>query len=116
MSDGTLRFILLMTIFFNPMRGDFIALDEPEGGLHPDMISLLAEMMREASRNSQIIMATHSPLLLNQFELDDIIIFEKNKENESIIKRVTEDDFPDWEGEYLPGQMWMNGQIGAKRW
>lgn len=60
MSDGTLRFILLMTIFFNPMRGDFIALDEPEGGLHPDMISLLAEMMREASRNSQIIMSSNS--------------------------------------------------------
>lgn len=115
-SDGTLRFLLLMSVFLNPQRGDLIALDEPEGGLHPDMISVLTENMKQAAQASQIILATHSPLLLNQFDLEDVIVFEKDQDNTSIVKYFTEEDFPDWEGEFLPGQMWVNGKIGAKRW
>lgn len=83
------------------------------------MVSPLQNGQTQLANGAAVTMVAHWKRqfhLLNQFELDDIIIFEKNKENESIIKRVTEDDFPDWEGEYLPGQMWMNGQIGAKRW
>jgi predicted ATPase len=72
--------------------------------------------MKYAAIDSQIIIATHSPLLLNQFELEDVLIFEKNEENKTIVKQLSESDFPDWEGDFLPGQMWLRGQIGAKRW
>lgn len=115
-SDGTLRFLLLESIFYNPLRGVLVAIDEPERGMHPDMIRSIAEMIKFAAKQSQIIVATHSPHLLNQFELEDILVFEKNRENSTIVKSVSEDDFPDWEGEYLPGQMWLLGQIGGKRW
>ena len=53
---------------------------------------------------------------MNQFELEDVLVFEKNEENSTVVRTVSEDDFPDWEGDYLPGQMWLLGQIGGKRW
>lgn len=115
-SDGTLRFLLLESIFYNPLRGGFVAIDEPERGLHPDMIRSIAEMIKYAAKESQIIVATHSPHLLNQFELEDVLVFEKDENNSTIVKKVSEDDFPDWEGDFLPGQMWLLGQIGGKRW
>lgn len=115
-SDGTLRFLLSECIFYNPLRGNLVAIDEPERGLHPDMIRSVADMMKYAARQSQIIVATHSPHLLNQFELEDILIFEKGEDNSTVVCRVSERDFPEWNGEFLPGQMWLLGQIGGKRW
>ena len=116
MSDGTLKYMLLLSIFHNPNRGALINVDEPESCLHPDMIRSVAKMMKGASKTSQIIVATHSALLLNAFELDDILVFEKNDSNETQIVRYSEDDFENREGELLPGQLWLNGEIGGKRW
>lgn len=116
MSDGTLKYMLLLSIFHNPNRGVLIDIDEPEACLHPDMIRSVAKMMKSAARTSQIIVATHSALLLNAFELDDILVFEKNDCNETQVKRYSEDDFESREGELLPGQLWLNGEIGGKRW
>lgn len=115
-SDGTLRYLLLLSIFHNPERGILVGIDEPESCLHPDMIRSVARMMKYAAKTSQIIVATHSPLLLNSFELDDLLVFEKNENNETIIKRYSEADFQDREGALLPGQLWLNGEIGGKRW
>ncbi|MEA5259245.1 AAA family ATPase [Arcicella aquatica] len=116
-SDGTLRYLLLLSIFYNPKRGSVVCLDEPEMGLHPDMINGIARGIKYAAENgTQMIVATHSPLLLNAFELEDLMIFEKNDANETIVKKVSEEDFPDWEGEFLAGQMWLRGKIGGTRW
>lgn len=115
-SDGTLRYIILLSILLNKQGGQFVGLDEPEGRLHPDMIHSISEMIKSVSLNRQLIVATHSPLLLNDFELEDILIFEKNEENSTIVKRYFEEDFPQYEGELLPGQLWLNGEIGGKRW
>lgn len=116
MSDGTLKYMLLLSIFHNPNRGALINIDEPESCLHPDMIRSVAKMMKSAAKTSQIIVATHSALLLNAFELDDILVFEKNDRNETQITRYSEDDFINREGDLLPGQLWLNGEIGGKRW
>lgn len=116
-SDGTLRFLLLLAILYNPNRGKVICIDEPEIGLHPDMIKTIAEGIKYAAKTgSQMIIATHSPLLLNYFELEDLQIFEKDEKNQSIVIRKSEEDFKDWEGEFLVGQMWLSGQIGGVRW
>ena len=80
------------------------------------MIRSVATMMKRAALTSQIIVATHSALLLNAFELDDILVFEKNDKNETQIIRYSEVDFGDREDELLPGQLWLNGEIGGKRW
>lgn len=117
MSDGTLKFLLYLAVLYNTGPSRLIGMDEPENGLHPDMIKTVADAIRHASAHSQLIVATHSPLLLNCFELDDILVFEKKEsENCSCVKRVSEDDFEDWEGDLLPGQMWLQGYLGGKRW
>lgn len=116
MSDGTLKYMLLLSIFHNPDRGSLIDIDEPESCLHPDMIRSVAKMMKSAAKTSQIIVATHSALLLNAFELDDILVFEKNDRNETQIKFYSEEDFEDSKDDLLPGQLWLNGEIGGKRW
>lgn len=102
---------------YYPYRGSVVCIDEPEAGLHPDMINGIAKGIKYAAQNgTQMIIATHSPLLLNAFELEDLMIFEKDKDNQSIVKSVSEDDFPDWEGEFLTGQMWLRGELGGVRW
>ncbi len=116
-SDGTLRYLLLLTIFLNPDNGNLLCIDEPEIGLHPDMTNTIAQAIKDTTINgSQIIIATHSPLLLNSFDLDDILIFEKNVNNSSIVTKKTEEDFKDWDEDFLAGQMWLRGELGGKRW
>lgn len=115
-SDGTLRFLLLLSILYNPDRGSLICIDEPEISLHPDMINTVSEAIKYASKKTQIIIATHSPLLLNSFDLADILIFEKNDKNKTVVTQKDEDDFKDWNEDYLVGQLWLNGEIGGKRW
>src|SRR6185369_14910002 len=67
LSDGTLRFILLVAILANPEPGDLIAIDEPETGLHPSMFPILAELAAEAAERTQVIFTTHSPQFLDAF-------------------------------------------------
>lgn len=115
-SDGTLRFLLLLSIFYNPNRGKFICIDEPEIGLHPDMINTISTAIKYASKNgSQLIIATHSPLLLNKFELEDVLIFDKNDQNNTYVNRRNNEDFKDNEVS-LVGQLWLNGELGGTRW
>lgn len=116
-SDGTLRFLLLSSIFYNPNRGSVICLDEPEIGLHPDMINAIGKGIQHAANSgSQMIVATHSPLLMNEFMLEDLRIFEKDKTNQTVVNTKSEEDFKGWEGEFLVGQMWLRGQVGGVRW
>jgi predicted ATPase len=115
LSDGTLRYLLMLAILCNPDRGFLIGIDEPECGLHPDMIKSICDMMQSA-KDTQILVATHSPLFLNHFDLEDLLIFNKNELNETTVNRISENNFPDWQGEFLTGQMWLRGQIGGKRW
>ncbi len=115
-SDGTLRFLILLSILFNPERGNTICIDEPEIGLHPDMINSVADAIKSACQNTQLIIATHSPLLLNAFELDEVLIFEKDEHNQTKVNIKSEEDFEDWNENYLTGQLWLRGLIGGKRW
>ena len=115
-SDGTIRYIIMLSILLNPKGGYFIGIDEPEGRLHPDMIHSIARMIKDAAHERQLLVATHSPLLLNDFELEDIFVFEKGKDNSTVIKKYHEEDFPQYEGELIPGQLWLDGEIGGKRW
>lgn len=115
-SDGTIRYVIMMSILMNPRSGYFLGIDEPEGRLHPDMIHSIAQMMKAAAYDRQLVVATHSPLLLNDFELEDIYVFEKGSDNSTVVKKYYEDDFPQYEGELLPGQLWLDGEIGGKRW
>lgn len=115
-SDGSLRFLILLSILLNPNRGSLILLDEPETGLHPDMIHTVGSLIKSAGQTSQLIAATHSPLLLNSFEVDDVLVFEKDEHNQSRAEFKSEDSFPAWQEGFTTGQLWLQGKIGGNRW
>lgn len=115
-SDGTLRFLCLMAICYNPNRGSVVCIDEPELGLHPDMILTLYEAIQHASKTSQVIISTHSAQLLDCFDLEDIRVFEKNEKNETEVLTYSSEKFKDWFDTYTVGQLWRNGHLGGNRW
>jgi predicted ATPase len=115
-SDGTLRYLCLLAILFNPERGSIICIDEPEVGLHPDMISNIGNAVIEASEKSTIIISTHSENLLNSFEIENIRIFEKDEHNSSKVFVYNKSNFKGWYEEFSSGKMWRQGDLGGNRW
>lgn len=115
-SDGTLRYLCLLAILFNPERGNLICIDEPEVGLHPDMILLIANAIKEASEESTIILSTHSDNLLNYFSFENIKVFEKDEYNATKVNTFTEDQFEGWYDTFSLGEMWKAGDLGGVRY
>ncbi len=115
-SDGTLRYLCLLSIFYNPERGRLICIDEPEVGLHPDMILNIANAIKEASEKTTFVISTHSDNLLNYFEIENVRVFEKDEHNASNIISYTKEQFSDWYEEFSLGQMWKQGDIGGVRY
>jgi predicted ATPase len=115
-SDGTLRFLCLMAILYNPNRGNVICIDEPELGLHPDMINTLAEAIHYAAETSQIVISTHSPELLNHFNVENIRVFEKDENNATVVNQYEIEQFDTFMNKYMPGQLWRQGHLGGNRW
>ncbi len=115
-SDGTLHFLCLLSIFFNPERGKFICIDEPEIGLHPDMISNIANAVKNINETSTITISTHSENLLDYFELEKVRVFEKNEYNATEVYSYQESDFKGWYEKFSVGKMWRQGDIGGNRY
>ncbi len=118
MSDGTLRFICLVVLLSDPVTADSlpetIILDEPELGLHPFAIHVLAELIQKAATNRQIIIATQSVNLINYFTPKDLLIVERNEKDETIFKKIKDKDFKIWLEEYSLGQLWENNFLGGR--
>lgn len=115
-SDGTLKYLCLLSIIYNENRGKVVCIEEPETGLHPDMISGICDAIQEKSNETQFIITTHSDIVVNRFKLEDIIVLEKDEDNASVASTFTEEQFKDWYEEFFPGQMWLKGDIGGTRW
>jgi predicted ATPase len=115
-SDGTLKFLCLLAIFYNPNRGSIVCIDEPETGLHPDMLTVIADGIKYASETSQMIISTHSPFLLDHFALENVRVFEKDEENATIVKQFNNEEFAKWRNSYTVGELWTNGHLGGVRW
>lgn len=116
LSDGALRFIALTTLLLQPSVSApmTIILDEPEIGLHPYAISVLAREIRMANQTSQIIVSTQSPLLLNYFTCDDIITAEYDPERQaSVLRRHTSDELKEWLNDYSLGELWEKNVLGG---
>ncbi len=114
LSHGTLRFIFLATLFLQPQafRPRVIIFDEPELGLHPYAISLLGALIRQASVDSKIIIATQSSLLVSQFEAEDIVALEREV-GATQLRRLSQDDLAIWLEDYSLGQLWEKNVFGA---
>ena len=81
LSDGMLRFLCLATALFNPRPPMMVAIDEPELGLHPGLLPVVGEMIQAASERTQVLVTTHSPDLLNCFDLADVAVMTRNADN-----------------------------------
>ena len=116
LSDGTLRFICLTTLLLQPqaLLPDTILIDEPELGLHPFAINLLAEMLKEAAQSKQVIVSTQSVELLNNFQPEDVVVVQREGDA-SLFKRLNSAELADWLTEdYSLGELWKRNVLGGR--
>lgn len=113
MSDGTLRFVCLATLLLQPQPPAVVVLDEPELGLHPYAIVQLAGLLRSASVHSQVVIATQSVTLMNQFALDDLIVVERGEVG-TTFERPDAAQLGAWLAEYSLGELWEKNLIGGR--
>jgi len=110
LSDGSIRFICLATALLQPEPPATIIIDEPELGLHPAAIVILAELIQLAATRTQVVIATQSPSLIDQFSIDDIIVTNRDQ-GASTFKRLQEKDFSHWLENYSVGELWTKNVI-----
>lgn len=113
LSDGTLRFICLATLLLQPSLPSAVLIDEPELGLHPAAITLLAELLRSTSKRSQVIVSTQSVTLVNQLAPEEVVVVE-HKDETSSFQRLAEDQLKDWIGDYGLGELWEKNLVGGR--
>ena len=115
LSDGSIRFICLTTVLLQPdeLMPTTILFDEPELGLHPYAIELLASLMQHASSKHQLIVSTQSVELLNQFDAHNVIVVDR-EDDQSTFKRLDELQLKDWLEEYSLGELWKRNVFGGR--
>ena len=115
LSDGSLRFIALATLLLQPesLRPSVILLDEPELGLHPYAITMLASLLKQAAAQTQIILATQSPFLLDHFEPEDVLVADRVN-GQTQLTRLDTASLETWLQDYSLGQLWEKNEIGGR--
>ena len=117
LSDGTLRYLCLLAMLYNPNSLPVICIEEPELGLHPDIVAGLAKHLRAASERTQVIVTTHSDILIDALSdtPESIVVFESH-DGATQMERLKRDDLSVWLEKYRLGELWTSGQIGGNRW
>ena len=117
LSDGTLRYLSLLAIFLHPEPPPLICIEEPELGLHPDLLPTLADLMIEASERCQLVVTTHSDVLVDALtdRPESIVVCEKH-EGRTEMRRLDRADLAKWLKDYRLGDLWTSGELGGNRW
>lgn len=115
LSDGTLRFVALATLFLQPkeFRPSIILVDEPELGLHPHAITLLASVVKQVSQETQVILSTQSSLLLDHFQPEDVLVADR-VEGQTQFTRLDSARLSTWLEDYSLGQLWEKNELGGR--
>jgi predicted ATPase len=109
----------LAVALLQPDRPSTLLFDEPELGLHPYALSLLGRLFRQATisprgaKDKQVIVSTQSPLLLSEFEPEEVIVVERSS-GQSVFKRLNSEDLSEWLTEYTLGELWQKNVLGAR--
>jgi len=117
LSDGTLRYLSLLAILCDPEPPPLICIEEPELGLHPDIIPKVADLLIEASERTQLIVTTHSDILVDALteQPETVVVCEKHQ-GHTVLKRLDKAQLHSWLEKYRLGELWTRGEIGGTRW
>ena len=117
LSDGTLRYLCLLAILLDEHPAPLIVIEEPELGLHPDLLPTLRDLLVSASEKTQLIVTTHSTQLVDAMteHAESVLVCEKNH-GPSVVSRLTQGEVDRWRNEGSLGSLWMSGHIGGTRW
>ena len=117
LSDGTLRYLCLLAIICHPNPPPLVCIEEPELGLHPDILPPLAKLLLEASERCQLIVTTHSEVLVDALtdSPESILVCEKPKDRTEM-RRLERKDLAAWLERYRLGELWRSGELGGNRW
>ncbi len=117
LSDGTLRYLSLLAILLHPNLPPLICIEEPELGLHPDILPSLIDLLKEVAQKTQLIITTHSADLID--DLTDmpeaVLVFDK-VQGSTTVKRLDKSELEEWLNDYKLGQLWRSGDLGGNRW
>ena len=114
LSDGTLRYLSLLAILCHDDPPPLVCIEEPELGLHPDLMPTIASLLREASTRCQLVVTTHSDVLVDALteEPEAVVVCEKH-EGRTMLRRLGHEDLSQWLARYSLGELWMKGEIGG---
>ncbi len=116
LSEGTLRYLCLLTLLLDPTPPPIICLEEPEAGLHPHVVSQIAELLIDASQRTQLIVTTHSDALISGLsECPEAIITCERDDEGTKLRRLDPEQIKPWLDRYALGDLWRMGEIGGVR-
>lgn len=117
LSDGTLRYLCLLAVLCHPNPPPLVCIEEPELGLHPDVLPTLADLLKEAATRTQLIVTTHSDVLVDAMsdQPDSVLVAEKTDMG-TTLTRLDAEKLKPWLEKYRLGQLWTRGEIGGTRW
>ena len=117
LSDGSLRYLCLLAVLCHPTPPPVICIEEPELGLHPDVIPEVAKLLVEASSRSQIFVTTHSDILVDALtDVPEAVIVCEKSEGATHLRRLDAEELNPWLEQYRLGELWTRGDIGGNRW
>ena len=117
LSDGTLRYLCLLAILCHPRPPPVVCLEEPELGLHPDILPGLADLLKDASTRCQLIVTTHSDVLIDRLSdtPESVVVCEKH-DGQTQMRRLESGPLKQWLERYTLGELWTKGELGGNRW
>lgn len=116
-AGGTLRYLCLLAVLCHPNPPKMVCIEEPEIGLHPDVLPTLAELLKEASERTQLVVTTHSEVLVDAMsDRPEAVLVAEKGEGGTTLTRLDGEDLKPWLEKYRLGQLWTRGQIGGTRW
>ncbi len=117
LSDGTLRYLCLLAVLCHPNPPPLVCIEEPELGLHPDVLPTLADLLKEASERCQLIVTTHSDTLVDAFNdrPESVVVCERDEAG-SLMRRLSAEELEPWLEKYRLGELWIRGEFGGTRW
>jgi predicted ATPase len=118
LSDGALKFLCLLAVLLDPEPPPLVCIEEPEVGLHPEAVQIVADALVEASTRTQLVVTTHSEAMIDAMSdrPEDVLVTERDFDNSTQFRRLEKKQLSLWLERYSLGKLWRKGEIGGNRW